>query len=552
MPGRWLIPTCVLLAFGLAAAGSDFLGRTLNEWLDDLDRGKTPKARRAAAFALGRMGSLGGRAVPGLAKRVRDDEEAGVRDMAAQALGEIVLASTSPATRAWEDAGPILRRRLGDEKDARVRRSIVYAIGACGPAAKGALPEVREALRDKSAPVRQNAAWALGRIGAGVDGLREALADGEALVRRDAAHALELIARTSGKAAASAAGHDLIRMAAKEKDGVVRKAALAALARVAGPEHADACAALHPILEDRDGDTRRGAAFALAAAGGEHLKKAMPVLEAALSDADQTVQELAAAGLAGIGAEAESAVPALAAALTKSTAPNVRRNCAIALGQVGKRCGEDGVKALAAALKPRPGARGEAEDEVRHMAAEALSHVGYPANKLAVPAILDAIAADTNVQVRLRCVEALFNLHDLDGEGVTPTLTKVLAETADEPVLVRYNCARLLAKELKDKAPDKAVGVLMHMLDNRKIKVFYNTGASVDGGTTEGMKGTTSTAARTGGDARFMAAEALGWLGSKSSDDKTVMDALRKAATDDDPMLKKHASASVAKLGGKG
>ncbi len=558
MSPRRTVATCVLLALGLTAAASTFLDRSLREWLDDLENGKTAKTRRAAAFAIGRMGVLGVSAVPGLAKRVRDDSEPAVRDMAAQALGELVLAGGPEAgKRAWENAGTILTRQLNKETDARVKRSIVYALGAIGASAKPALPEIRDALRDKAPAVRQNAAWAMGRIGAGGDELRRALADDEPLVRRDAAQALGHLARTLGRKATSDAGHDLIKMAAKEKDGVVRKAALAALSQIAGKEHADACDKLHHILDDRDGDTRRAAAFALAAAGGEHLKKAMPVLEEALADADPSVQALAAAGLAGVGAEAAGAGPALARALTKSDDPIVRRNCAIALGQIGDRCGEEGVEALAGALKPRAGVRGAdalaLEDEVRHMAAEALSHVRYPANRKAVSAIRDAIANDRHFEVRLRCVEALFNAGaaDLDEEGVTPTLIKVLDETGEEGVLVRYNCARLLAKTFAEKAPDKAVTVLLHMLHNRRIKVFFETGASVDGGPTESSKGMTSTAARTGGDARFMAAEALGWLGAKSSGNMTVMEALKKAKDDEDPELKKKATKAYTDLGGR-
>jgi HEAT repeat protein len=554
MSSSWKLTAAAWLGLALTAVHGDFLDRPLRDWLDDLEKGKTTQSRRAAAFAIGRMGPLGAPGIDSLARRLRDDDEPLVRDMAAQALGEVVLGSgETVARRAWESAGSILKRRLAEEREARVRRSIVYALGAIGESARPALPEIREALRDKAPSVRQNAAWALGRIGAGASELRQALRDSDALVRRDAAHALGQIARAKGRDAVKDAGHELIRMASKEKDGVARNTALAALASIAGKEHAEACDALHPLLDSRDGDTRRATAFALAAAGGEHLKKALPVLEEALLDGDPSVQALAAAGLAGVGKEADAAAPALARALEKSTDPIVRRNCAIALGQIGERGGEVAALALAAALKPRSvrGADAEAqEDEVRHMAAEALSHIGFPANRKAVPAIKNAIAGDRHFEVRLRCVEALFraSASDLNDLGVTRVLEKVLEETGEEGVLVRYNCARLLAKTFADKAPPRSVDVLMHMLHNRKIKVFYETGASVEGGPTEANKGTTSTAARTGGDARFMAAEALGWLGPLASENKEVVEALRKATSDDDSELRKKASEALKSL----
>ncbi|MBY0230082.1 MAG: HEAT repeat domain-containing protein, partial [Gemmataceae bacterium] len=184
-----------LLLLVPAASASTFLDRSLGEWLADLESGKTPKVRRAAAFALSRMGLLGRDAVAGLAKRARDDDDASVRDMAAQALGEIVLASPGHVGVLWDRAGSILEKRCREEKDPRAKRSLVYALGSFGPEAKGAAEALRDALGDKAAPVRQNAAWALGRLGAKLDAasvraIAERLRDDSALVRRDAAQAL--------------------------------------------------------------------------------------------------------------------------------------------------------------------------------------------------------------------------------------------------------------------------------------------------------------------------------------------------------------------------
>src|SRR5262249_54568818 len=71
-------------------AQTTYLGKSLGDWLTQFNRGKTPAARRSAAFALGRVGSAASLALPDLARAVRDDKNAGVRDMAASAIGDIL------------------------------------------------------------------------------------------------------------------------------------------------------------------------------------------------------------------------------------------------------------------------------------------------------------------------------------------------------------------------------------------------------------------------------------------------------------------------------
>lgn len=551
-----------------------------------LESGNSASARRAAAFELGQLKAAGKWSLPQLAERVEKDDDASVRDMAAQAIGEIAQALPTPP--AWAPAGPALLKRLRAESNPHAKRSIIYALGAYGKPAADASAAIKAAMSDDDASVRQNAAWALGRLGTGATELTAALRDKNDLVRRDAAQALGEVARAEGRAAASVAGASLISLATSEKENpVVKKAALASLVPLLTAEHVTSAPKLVPLLDSKDPETRRGAAIALAMVRGEqyklrapqlhdtapevretaerelkafeeHFKKAVPALAEALGDPEMQAQ--AAAALSGLGEAAAPASAALASALKESTNPIVRRNCAIALGTLKAKCPEDGVVALADALKVRPappdGAPAPVHDEeqVRHMAAEALSHIGYPANKAAMPAIRDTITKDPrdNHKVRLRLVEALFYVNDLQSEGLKGPLEKVLGETTDDhdAMIVRYQCARILAQRFHDKAPDATVGVLMHMLHNRKIKIFYETRASTDG-VTEASKGDTRTATRTGGDARFMAAEGLGWLGPKASSNEGVMKALRAARSDPDGMLKKFATKAYSELGGK-
>ena len=54
--------------------------------------------------------------------------------------------------------------------------------------------------------------------------------------------------------------------------------------------------------------------------------------------------------------------------------------------------------------------------------------------------------------------------------------------------------------------------------------------------------------ANLGGDARYMAAEALGWMKGKSKARKEVMEALNEASKDKDPKLRKTAEEALKDL----
>src|SRR5262249_56517556 len=99
---------------------------------------------------------------------------------------------------------------------------------------------------------RQNVAWALGRMGDGAAAdLRQALRDPDPLVRRDAAKALDLLSPK----AAYAAKPELLKCCQDKGDPgqkaaytEMRKAAVAGLLRLLGPEDAEARPALlHPL-----------------------------------------------------------------------------------------------------------------------------------------------------------------------------------------------------------------------------------------------------------------------------------------------------------------
>jgi HEAT repeat protein len=277
------------------------------------------------------------------------------------------------------------------------------------------------------------------------------------------------------------------------------------------------------------------------------------VLRKALSDPDPGVQALAATTLANAGPEAAAAVDDLARTLTTSTDPIVRNRCCIALAQQGKEA-KPAIPALVEAVKPVKGAptdrvRGRLYEEVREQAAEAIAQVRVPDNLAAMPAIRDAIAKDKNQEVRQRCVWALFNLKELDKYELTRVLASTLEETDDDSLMVRYDSARVLAYALEDKAPDKTCDVLLHMITNDKLRIFNKTDANVEGTGNEASGGSSATSKDLGGDARYMAAEALGWMGSKSKNNPRVVAALRAAVKDKEPRLSKAAEKALKELG---
>ncbi len=535
----------VVLSVSTVHAGTSlFLGKTMDTWRRELS---SPDAsvRRSAAFALGRMAEEGRGAVPQLVRRMQEDTDAGVRDMAASAIGDIARALRDNNAAVWQKSGGTLLQLLKDDPSERVRRSAAYALGTFGPLATGATEQLIKALGDDQPSVRQNAAWALGQMGeaagAAVPKLCECLRDKDTLVRRDAAGALGALGKAGEKA-----GRPLIDLVRSEPDTVVKKTALESLAHIAGPDQADHAKDLVPLLEDKDPEVRLPAALVLARIGGDESANALPVLQTALKSGDPHNQELATAALATLGPLAKPAMHDLADTLTDAkNSVLVRRNAALAISHIGAEA-KPVVPALVKALKSNQPL------EVRQFAAEALAQMKYPANEEGVPAILDAIKEDHDPLVRQKCVWALFAMYPVDkfrAVGADKVLTKLLDEQGDRTALLRYDAARKLANVLRDEAPDKTADVLLEMLTNTQLKVYNRTDARVEGAGTEATVGRANVQANLGGDARYMAVQALSWLGDKSAKRRDVVQALRKAAKDDDAKLRSTAKEALKDLG---
>ncbi len=331
------------------------------------------------------------------------------------------------------------------------------------------------------------------------------------------------------------------------KDAVVRKAAVEALSKLVGPDDRADASALYPLLKDKDSETRYNAAIVLGMIGGPEAREALPTLRLALNDEDPHFQELAAAAIGGLGKDGAPAVDDLGKALTEAKAPEVRRNAALSLESIGPAA-QKAIPQLIQALRYSDAEADSRYNAVRPYVAEALAKIQYldrepypGAEAEVVAAVLPIIRADPDPEVRQRCIWSLYNIQNLDKYKITPVLTSVLSETDPDTALVRYEAARVLARRLAENAPDKTTDVLLDMLTNKDLVQFNGTGAKANGVGGEGAGGKTTVNVDQGGDARWMAAQALGWLRGKANR-PDVLKALQDAKQDKDAKLHQEAT----------
>jgi HEAT repeat protein len=101
-------------------------GRTLSEWVAELEGGAAPQTRNAAAYEISGMGPAAAPAVPALIKAL-DDPEATVRFPVLVALGEI-----GPAAKA---AVPKLKQMMDEEINDEIAAAAKRALRRIQPEA---------------------------------------------------------------------------------------------------------------------------------------------------------------------------------------------------------------------------------------------------------------------------------------------------------------------------------------------------------------------------------------------------------------------------------
>jgi HEAT repeat protein len=505
--------TFALLAVGLALAlpglarSQSFLGKSLDKWRAELDPAKTVDQRRSAAFALGKIGNTA--PLDQLATSL-GDPDAGVREAAAFAIGEICIAVKGFHPKSIA----ALCERLQKDDDPLVRRSAAFALGSMGKTEDaGVHAALKAGLADKSPAVKQNVAWALGRMGdSSVGELQTALKDADTLVRRDAAKSLEHLSPKVAQAAVP----ELVECF-KDKDLELRKAAAVTMVRLASPDpkvKAVAQAPMIALLKDSDPEVRQNAALAVGQMGGPEAIAAVDPLIEALQKGDANMKRQAALALKNIGPDAAAAVPELRKALTASD-KGLRLNAAVAL--IGfKAKGEPAVPDLVQRLKDR-----KEDKEVRKQAAVALSRIGFnPALEAAMPTLLSVLSDPSEVgMVRERALwpVRLFLIKAEDKrDQVFPALEKILGEPMKKEIkMLRYDSAYLLGMFLEAKVPEKALDVLGEFLKDKEIKIYAGTGGTVQG-TGEGKKEGKGKITDEGiGDGRIMAVDALYQVGAE-------------------------------------
>jgi HEAT repeat protein len=310
-------------------------------------KGRNPAARRYAAGALGQVGPDARPAAAALVAALRDGD-AGLRQSAARALGQL-------GPDAKERALPALLDALGDD-DAEVRAAAAEGLAAL-PLDAGDVSALLKLLRHRDAPVRAQAARALGKVGPEARKAVEAL--GEAV---------------------------------QDRNPAVRQAALEGLAGI-GPDAAAVVEDVAGALQDPRKEVRRAAVEALGGIGPE-AKTAAKALAAALADPDLRPDAVVALGRIGpAAAQAREVVTGLVALLEERDEA-LRDKAVAALAKVGKPA----VAALRRALAD-PG------KQVRLGAAQALGGMG-PAAKDALNLLNLHARADQDAEVRQECLKA--------------------------------------------------------------------------------------------------------------------------------------------------
>lgn len=152
-----------------------------------LAQDKKPFVRKAAAYALGKLGRAEGTAALIAALKDKDIE---VRGAAAVALGEYADASAiAPLTAALEDKAEF------------VRAQSARALGANGRAAAATVPALIKLLdSDKDQNVRRHTATALGQIGerSALPALERAARDHDPYLSQAASEAIKMITGAGG------------------------------------------------------------------------------------------------------------------------------------------------------------------------------------------------------------------------------------------------------------------------------------------------------------------------------------------------------------------
>ncbi len=270
-----------------------------------------PAMRLRAIRAIGKLGSSARDALMALSKAL-DDNDAKVREAAAQAIGQV-----------GPEALPLLTQML-KHPDKYIRRNAVWALGKLGPLAKDAANDLCMALRDEDPRTASGAAQTLGSMGteaaAAIPPLAEAMRGTNIVLCRLAAKALSQIG--------SPALPTLITHL-KHHDPFVRGEAAMSLGWM-GPA---AAAAVQPLIDILRTTQSSGRGIAGGSSGAHKTPPTVVTPTPGDQAPEDSTRANAVQALGRIGPDAASSLPYLQDALSDSS-DLVRKVAEIAVRQV--------------------------------------------------------------------------------------------------------------------------------------------------------------------------------------------------------------------------
>jgi len=397
---------------------------------------RNPESAQAAARALALIGKESEEALPELMEALRFDDPAVALAVGA-ALLKIGPDAVRPLIKALDDPNFVIRQRAAE------------ILGAFGPEAKRAAPDLVELLRDNQTETA--AEGALLKIGApSVPALTDALRKSDPATRQTL---IRLLAHF-GPAASPA----LIQTLRKDDSSTVRVYAAGALAAIR-PVAADAVPALIDAMRDPDDNARTAVVGALAQLGPEAKAAIGILIVASHRDSEELVKQTSLRALQNIGRATKASLPGLIDNL-KADEGDIRRESVIAIGQADVAPGER-IPLLALALK-------DGDPNVKMPAVEAAAEL-VKTNKDAV-SLLRIASFDGDKKVRAAALDAL------GGATAGPDEAALVLDDVlkDPDPAIRNQCIQSLAH-----LGPAAVPVLLHEMSDSYTVLGENAEATI-------------------------------------------------------------------------